>query len=126
MKHLITLFMLFISTISFGQGTGLIVGKILDNEMNEEPLIFANVFIKGTDLKSTSDVTGLFLLENLKDGIHTLVFSYPGYETKELDVQIISGAPTEINLVLKVKTLSLSALTSSRETSKNKTTTSSF
>ncbi len=118
--------MLFISTISFGQGTGLIVGKILDNEMNEEPLIFANVFIKGTDLKSTSDVTGLFLLENLKDGIHTLVFSYPGYETKELDVQIISGAPTEINLVLKVKTLSLSALTSSRETSKNKTTTSSF
>jgi hypothetical protein len=126
MKHLITLFILFISTISFGQGTGLIVGKILDNVMNEEPLIFANVFIKGTDLKSTSDVTGLFLLENLKDGIHTLVFSYPGYETKELDVQIISGAPTEINLVLKVKTLSLNALTSSREISKNKTITSSF
>ena len=120
MKHLFTFFILLFSTFSFAQDIGLIVGKVLDNEMNNEPLIFANVFVKGTDITSTSDVTGLFLLENLKDGKHTLVFSYPGYESKELIVDIISGQPTDVSVSLKTKTLALSTLTSSRTITKDK------
>lgn len=118
MKQLATLFILLFSALSFAQDTGQIIGKVLDNEMNNEPLIFANVSIKGTDFKATSDVTGLFLFENLKDGNHTLVFNYPGYESKEVNVKIISGQPTQVSLTLKAKTLAISTLTSSREPSK--------
>ena len=48
MKHLITLLLLTFSSIGFAQNAGMIVGKVLDKELINEPLIFANVSIKGT------------------------------------------------------------------------------
>ena len=126
MKHFITLFIILFSVSSFSQDIGLIVGKVLDNEMNNEPLIFANVSVKGTDLKTTSDVTGLFLLENLKDGNYTLVFTFPGYETKEMDVTVNTENPTELKLSLEAQSFSLSELASNTiegKKSKNSTST---
>ena len=44
-------FYVILSMLSFAasaQTTGSIVGKLLDREMNDEPLPFANILIKGT------------------------------------------------------------------------------
>ncbi|ALJ05307.1 hypothetical protein APS56_09300 [Pseudalgibacter alginicilyticus] len=107
MKHLVILFLILFSTFSFSQNSGLIVGNVLDGEMNGNPLMDANISIKGTSTNTTSDLSGLFLLENLKDGDYTLVCSFVGYESKEAKVKITSGEPTEINITLKASTLSL-------------------
>lgn len=120
MKYLITLFIIVLSTSAFAQNTGFIVGKIMDKELDKAPLAFANVSVKGSSLQSTTDTTGVFIIENLKDGLYTLVFSFPGYQTQEVNVNITSGKSTEITLAMKARTISLNQLALAQSTSQKK------
>lgn len=105
MKYLAGIILFFITSVSFAQDTGLIVGKILDKDLDNMPLAFANVSLKDASLSATSDLSGTFLLENLKDGKYILVCSFPGYETKEIEVEVSSLEPTEIKLSLETFSL---------------------
>src|SRR5210317_1499580 len=82
----------------FGQTTGSIVGKLIDREMNDEPLPFANVLIKGTTKGTTSDFDGLYEIDGLEPGTYTVVYSFLGYETVELSVTVEAGKVTEVNV----------------------------
>ena len=66
--------------------------------------------IKGTTIESTSDITGLFLIENLSDGDYTLVCNFVGYETKEINVHVSALEPTEVNISLEPSTISFNEL----------------
>ncbi|MGC1205147.1 MAG: carboxypeptidase-like regulatory domain-containing protein [Flavobacteriaceae bacterium] len=112
MKYAFTLFILAFTSLGFSQNTGMVVGKIMDHELQNRPLVFADVAIKGTSIKSNTDATGLFVIENLKDGDYTLVYSFVGYETQELNVKVVSGQPTEVKLGLSATTVSLLELAS--------------
>ena len=59
MKSLLLMFSLVVSSICFAQKTGSIIGIVLDGESYDEPLMYANVSIEGTALKTTSDTDGL-------------------------------------------------------------------
>ncbi|GAA3601068.1 hypothetical protein GCM10022396_18130 [Flavivirga amylovorans] len=98
----------------------------MDKEFDNNPLVFANVSIKGTSIKSTTDETGLFVIENIEDGDYTLVCSFVGYETKELKVKVVSGASEYIKTSLGASTVSLLELASIANVSEktNKTTAS--
>lgn len=82
----ITLILLLISLsyVGFSQ-TGTIEGIVLDKELDNSPLPFANVFVKGTSLGTTTDFDGNFTLNNIPSGTYTIVFSFVGYETLSLD-----------------------------------------
>lgn len=96
-RILITLVTLLISTVAFSQNKGTITGKVLDLEMNSEPLPFANVYIKGTEIGSTSDFDGLYTI-SATPGTYTLVFSFIGYETVEIpNIVVTSGNMTTVN-----------------------------
>lgn len=110
MKQLLVLFIFFISTLGFTQSTGFVAGIILDKELENTPLAFANVQVKGTDIISTTDLSGLFLIENLEDGDYTLTCNFVGYETKEISITITSEKPTEIKLALAAQTFALTEL----------------
>lgn len=110
MKHLICISILFFTAISFSQNTGLIVGKVMDSELNDSPLVLASVSVKGTNIESNTDLTGLFVIENLEDGNYTLVCSFVGYESKEIEVNVNTNNPTELNLSLKASTVSMDDL----------------
>lgn len=69
-----------------------ISGTILD--IKDEPLIGVSVTIKGTTKGTITDINGKFQIDAPEN--ETLVFSYIGYETKEVPVK---GNPT-INLTL--------------------------
>jgi hypothetical protein len=112
MKHLIYIFSFLLTSVAFSQNTGLIVGKILDNELNNSPLVLANVAVKGTNISADTDISGLFTLENLEDGDYTLVCSFVGYETKEINIHVNSLEPTELKLSLAASTLNLSDILS--------------
>jgi hypothetical protein len=117
MKHLIYIFSFLLTSVAFSQNTGLIVGKILDNELNNSPLVLANVAVKGTNISADTDISGLFTLENLEDGDYTLVCSFVGYETKEINIHVNSLEPTELKLSLAASTLNLSDILSITSTS---------
>ncbi|MFK5878815.1 MAG: TonB-dependent receptor [Flavobacteriaceae bacterium] len=85
-KFLILLFILVSGNI-FSQ-KGIISGQALDAEMNNEPLPFANAFIKGTSIGATTDFDGNFRL-NVTEGTYTLVCSFVGYQTVEIENIIV-------------------------------------
>ena len=86
------------SVVSFAQETGSIAGKLTDKDFNNEPLPFANILIKGTSTGTTSDYDGLYELANLEPGTYTVVFSFVGYETQELQVTVEAGKVTTVNV----------------------------
>ncbi|MEX0273479.1 MAG: TonB-dependent receptor, partial [Flavobacteriaceae bacterium] len=93
---------LFICAQLSGQGTtGSIAGKLTDKEMNNDPLPFANVLIKGTTKGTTSDFDGLYEIPGLEPGSYTIVYSFLGYETVEIpNVEVVADKVTTINVPL--------------------------
>ncbi|XLS28775.1 TonB-dependent receptor domain-containing protein [Flavobacteriaceae bacterium M23B6Z8] len=97
MKHTLVLLVFLISTVIIAQEKGSIVGKITDKELNNDPLPFANVLIKGTTTGTTTDFDGLFRFEDLDPGAYTLSISFVGYQTIEVNnVVVEAGKVTEI------------------------------
>lgn len=88
--------------------TGSIVGKIIDKELNNESLPFANVFIKNTTKGTTTDMDGLYEIPNIEPGTYTIVVSFIGYETLEIpDIMVDAGKVTEVNTGLGASSVSL-------------------
>ena len=66
------------------------------------PLPGASVVLKGTSVGTTTDFDGNYTI-NLQDGYDTLIFSYIGYKTKEVEIE----GQTVINTVLEESAESL-------------------
>ena len=83
MKKLsLLLFMLFcVVGMTMAQRT--ITGTITD--AGGEALIGANVIAKGSSLGTVTDIDGSYSL-SIPDGVNTIVVSYTGFETKEIDI----------------------------------------
>ena len=93
-KITFTLFLLLLTTVfAFAQNKGTVTGKVLDLEMNDEPMPFANVYIKGTEIGSTTDFDGFYTINTLP-GTYSLVFSFIGYETIEINNVVITEEET--------------------------------
>ncbi len=108
MKTFFKLFFFFFTAITVAQQSGSIVGKLTDTDYNNEPLPFANVFIKGTTKGITSDIDGLYALENIEPGTYTIVFSYIGYETVEIpNITVTANKVTNINVPMSASAASL-------------------
>lgn len=110
MKHLLYSFIFFFTAFSFAQNTGVVVGKIWDNEVENAPLVFANITVKETAKNVNTDISGFFTIENLEAGNYTLVCSFAGYETQEIKVRVEALLPTEIKVSLAASTVSLGDL----------------
>ncbi|ADV48340.1 TonB-dependent receptor plug [Cellulophaga algicola DSM 14237] len=99
MKYLLVSLFLIVSTLSYAQDKGSVVGKVIDKEASDEPLAFANVLIKGTTKGTTTDFDGLYEIANIDPGTYIVVFSYLGYESVEIpNVAIEAGKATTINV----------------------------
>ncbi len=119
MNKLITLIILLFSTAIFSQAKGSISGTVLDNEFDNSPLPFANVFIKGTTIGTTSDIDGNYEL-NVSEGTHIVVFSFIGYKTIEIpNIQLKAGEHKKINQILSASEgVSLNEITITASTNK--------
>lgn len=81
------------SVTIFQQAKKSITGSVSD--VNGEPIIGANIRIKGTSLGTITDIDGKFTLEVSKDAI--LQISYIGYLPQEFQV----GSKSDFSVVLK-------------------------
>ncbi len=100
MKYCLAFLLIFLGTITLSaQSKGSIVGKLTDKELNDDPLPFANVILKGTTTGTSSDFDGLYEIAGLDPGTYTVVFSYLGYETVQIpNVKVEAGKVTTINV----------------------------
>ena len=101
MKKFLLLISLF-TTIAFAQDKVQISGKVLDGEMDNEPLLGATVLISGTTTGAQTDFDGNYILE-VYPGTYTLEYSYVGYSsTKE---NIVLSENKTINKTLEANFL---------------------
>jgi len=99
MKQLLPIVFLFASLLSLAQ-TGDLSGVILDKDYQDQPLPFADVYLKGTTTGASTDMDGKFLIQNIKVGQKIIIISFIGYETKEITVLIEEEKTTVLNEVL--------------------------
>ena len=88
MKRLSLLFCVFLFSVSAIMAQRTVTGII--NDDTGEPLIGANVLVKGTTAGTISDIDGSFSID-VPDGSNTLVISFTGYETQEVDITGLSN-----------------------------------
>ena len=109
---------LLISSISIAQ-KGNIIGTLTDKEVNNNPLTYANVAIKGTSLSVTTDDKGKYKI-NIDPGNYTIVFSFIGYESVETIVTVKPGETLVLNKALssggyKLEDVTIKSATKNRE-----------
>lgn len=75
---------------------GTIKGVLTDTEMNNEPLPFANVIVKGTTIGTTTDENGKYEL-SVPKGNQVITFSFIGYETIEVPVTVKANETIVLN-----------------------------
>lgn len=97
---------LFICSIAWSQ-KGTISGVILDKDLNNEPLAFANVTLKGTTTGTSTDIEGKYSIETAA-GNYILVISFLGYETVEIQCDVKQNEITVVNKTIGSGSVSLS------------------
>ncbi|SNR52993.1 TonB-dependent receptor [Lutibacter flavus] len=100
MKKFITVIIILINVVVFAQEKGTISGLVLDKEVDNSPLPFANVFIKGTSIGTTTEFEGNYTFQ-VEQGTYTVVFSFIGYQTVEIPNVVVSeGETTKLDQIL--------------------------
>jgi len=121
MKHIILFGALLFTSLLFSQESGTVAGTIMDKEVYNEPLIFADVRLKNTTKKVQTNFRGNFEITDVAPGSYTLEISYLGYEKLEIPVKVEQEGVTKITQVLSAKKLSIedmSTLVTAKETSR--------
>lgn len=99
MNRLLSILFLISSFYAFAQ-TGEVSGVVLDANYNDQPLPFADVYLKGTTNGASTDFDGKFTLSNVPSGQQTIIITFIGYETKTETVQVVAGQTTTLNVTL--------------------------
>jgi iron complex outermembrane receptor protein len=109
-KTITSLILLFIFSTSFAQSV--VNGVITDSQKN--PLIGANIILKGTKHNATSDSNGKFSIETQEKLPFSLLIQYVGYTTKEITINQLSDSPLEISLIAESENVLVEVVVSSR------------
>lgn len=102
MKKILLITLLTLSQFINAQDKGNLKGLLTDKEVNNEPLPFANVVIKGTTIGTTTDFDGNYSIQ-VPAGTHIVSFSFLGYKTIEKSFTIKAGETVTINQILSAE-----------------------
>ncbi|MDP4663419.1 MAG: TonB-dependent receptor [Salibacteraceae bacterium] len=96
----ILLFALFIAlqTVAMAQ-SGTIRGFVYDRESGE-PIIFTNVFLKGTQQGASTDVNGYYSITKITPGDYTVLVTALGYDTASEKISIKNGQVLNVKLFI--------------------------
>ncbi|MBK8809036.1 MAG: TonB-dependent receptor [Bacteroidales bacterium] len=90
---------------------GSIEGRVHD-ELNNDPIEFANIIITGSNNGTVSNEKGYFKIENVKSGFVSVTVSYIGFETTtSRDVKIINGKTVFVDIPVKRSDIELGEVT---------------
>ena len=115
---LVILMVMGVNPLTYAQSIS-VNGKVTDS--NFEPIIGANVLVKGTTIGMATDINGLFSLKNVESG-SILVISSLGYVSQE--VKAVSGNPMQVTLTDNLQILNEVVVVGYGSMEKNKITSS--
>ena len=89
-KNTLLILYFFITQQVLSQSTNYISGSVKDK--NNNPLIGANINLKGTFMGSTTDFNGNYRIDNIDPGKYQLLVSYIGYKSQQIELYISRGS----------------------------------
>ncbi len=99
-SKLLLVFFILLPLLAMAQYDAHLTGHVIDEQTGEH-LAFVNVQLKGTNMGCVTDESGHYLLTNLPVGKQTIVFSFVGYQTVELPVEIVADKTVELKATLR-------------------------
>ena len=111
-----------ISVLAFAQGDNSIKGFVYE-KANGEPVMFANVFLQGTTLGSTTDINGYFNITRIPDGSFTIMVTSIGYDTIAEPVTLKGGQILNKKFSIEETSIQLAAVSISADKIEAKTET---
>ncbi len=102
--------------------TGTIRGSIYEKETGE-PVIFTNVYLKGTTMGAASDVNGLYVISLIPPGNYTLMVTSMGYDSLTMEVNVKADEIITRNLLLEKASVTLDEVNISAERQEARTET---
>ncbi len=100
MNIFLKLCIIFFIPFTIGAQTGIIRGTVKD-KLTNEAIIGANVTLLGTEMGTSTDLDGVYNIENIKPGFYNIQVSYIGYETvSQYEIEIQGIRPTIFNFEL--------------------------
>ncbi len=87
--------------------TGIIQGQV-SNSINNEPVMFANILVVGTDKGTTTDIDGKYRIDGLEPKLYDIRISYVGFTEQTIyEIQVSNSRPTTIDVKLEEVTENL-------------------
>lgn len=105
MKNSLLFALILVSSALFSQEKGLVSGTVFDAELNNEPMLFANISLKGTQLQTRTNIFGNFEIDGIEPGNHVLHVTFAGYESQELPITVLAGNTTIMQTEIHALTL---------------------
>lgn len=85
---------------------GSVEGRIVDSQTNE-PIVYANVFMSGTTIGSTTNDDGEYKIRSIPEGNYKLVISVVGYESISKIIRVNNNDELVLDFELKRKVYEL-------------------
>ncbi|MGB1242857.1 MAG: carboxypeptidase regulatory-like domain-containing protein, partial [Chitinophagales bacterium] len=106
------LFLQCLTPFNIHAQTGEIQGKVTDAETGETmPFVNVSININGNLIGTSTDFDGIYSLNSVRPGFHTLTFSYVAFQTKKIEqVQVNADKTTFLDVQLSVSTEILDAI----------------
>ena len=123
-RLLLVLGIVFTATLSFAQNND-IKGFVYE-ESTGEPVMFCNVFLKGTTMGCSTNENGYFNITRIPDGKYTMYITCVGFDTLTYPVSLANGQTINKKFTLKESSISLEAvsITADKVEAKTETKTS--
>lgn len=97
MKNLLTLLVIGLMALTTHAQKGIISGKVTD--VQGDPLIGANVLLKGTAIGTSTDVNGVYNL-SVDAGTYTVMVTFIGFTNAEQEVTVAENGRATLNFNL--------------------------
>lgn len=111
-QTLVFLFSIF--TLFLSAQTGGVKGFVYNKE-TREPILFTNVFLKGTTYGAATDVNGFYSLSKIPVGEYTLMVTALGYDTASMQISIKKDDVLNQNLFINKSSVELKTFDVSAE-----------
>ena len=101
--------LLFPTAPIWGQ-SGVLKGRVFD-ELNNQPVAFANVALQNTTYGAATDIDGNYEITGIEPGLYNVQASFVGYKTKTIfEVEIFASQPTNLDIPLESSSTDLEAV----------------
>jgi len=121
MKLKLLVITLLTFVMGLAQEKATVTGKVTDKDMGGESLPFASVAVKGTSISANTDENGTYTL-SVPAGTSTIVFSFLGYETAEIEVTLAAGETKTLDQVLGSTSVQLTDVVIEKQVSRERET----